>query len=143
MNSPLASTPSIASRMRGKSGSYCAFTSTRGIRRTARKSRLSPLHDPIARQGEDQGDDCVLDVAEAVVEVLVAAPGSPARAGERERPDRRAERRQRDIAPELHAEDAGRNRDERPRERCHAAEQHGPVAPAVEPPLGPVELVTR
>ena len=39
MNSALASTPSIASRMRGRSGSYCAFTSTSGIGRTIRQSR--------------------------------------------------------------------------------------------------------
>src|SRR4051794_2737711 len=103
MKSAPASTPSIASRMRGSSGSYCAFTSTSGIGRTARKSRgTNPAEDPGRQQDEDQDDDRVFDVAEVVVETRVAAAGAPADPGEGERPDRRPDGGQRHVAPEGH-----------------------------------------
>src|SRR6266508_3537555 len=143
MNSPLASTPSIASRMRGKSGSYWSFTSTSGIGRTIRKSRASALEDQIGRQCDNCDDHRVLDETEVVVEVLVAPSGAPADAGEGKGPDCRADGRQQDIAPEGHSEDAGRNRDERPDDRGHPADQHRQVVPAVEPALRPIELVAR
>src|SRR6266545_2290356 len=143
MNSPLASTPSIASRMPGKSGSYWSFTSTSGIGRTIRKSRASALEDQIGRQCDNCDDHRVLDETEVVVEVLVAPSGAPADAGEGKGPDCRADGRQQDIAPEGHSEDAGRNRDERPDDRGHPADQHRQVVPAVEPALRPIELVAR
>src|SRR3954462_16044046 len=94
MNSALSSTPSIASRIRGRRGSYGAFTATSGIGRTASKSRGTyPSVDPKNGQEEDGEDDDVLDVAEVVVETLVAGPGGPAEAVERAGPDHRADRR--------------------------------------------------
>src|SRR3954471_17509367 len=114
MNSALSSTPSIAARIRGRSGSYCAFTSTSGIGRTASKSRGTyPSVDPKNEQEEDGEDDDVLDVAEVVVETLVAGSGGPADAGEREGPDRRADRREHYVASEGHLEHPGRDGDER------------------------------
>src|SRR6266545_539129 len=58
MNSPLASTPSITSRMRGRSGSYCALTSTSGIGRTVSKSRRpNSAHYEIQEESQDPGRD--------------------------------------------------------------------------------------
>src|SRR5262245_15408782 len=111
MKSALASTPSIASRMRGSSGSYCAFTSTSGIGRTVGKSRgPQSTVDPKRQEEEDYDDNGIFDVAEIMMEALVASAGGPANARERERPDRRADGGQHRIAPERHLEDTGGNR---------------------------------
>src|SRR5215212_2103586 len=112
MNSPRCSTPSITSRMRGRSGSYCAFTSTRGIGRTASKSRLSAPQHQVGGQRDDGGGDRVLGIAEVVMETVIATSCAPTDTGEGERPERRADGGQGDVAPELHPEDPGRNRDE-------------------------------
>src|SRR5690242_1146151 len=77
------------------------------------------------------------------MEALVAAPGGPADAGEREGPDRGADRRKDRVPPEGHLEDACRNRDERTDHRRDASHQGGEVVPAVEPTRGPFELVVR
>src|SRR4051812_18027997 len=144
MNSALSSTPSIASRIRGRSGSYCAFTSTSGIGRTASKSRGTyPSIDPENEEEEDGEDDEVLDVAEVVVEALIAGSRGPADAGESEGPDRRADRRQDDVPPEGHLEHPRRDRDERANDRRDAADQHREVVPAVEPALGAFEVLGR
>src|SRR6478672_5761544 len=142
MNSAPASTPSIAWRIRGRSGSYCAFTSTSGIGGTVGKSRGTYLSvDPKGQEHQDYGDKGVLDVAEVVVEALVAPAGRPADARERERPDGRADRRQDRVAPEGHLEDPCRDRDERADHRRDPSDQDREVVPAVEPALGPLELV--
>src|SRR5688572_23946609 len=130
MNSPLASTPSIASRTRGNSGSYCAFTSTSGIGRTACKSRSSPAQDQIRH---DPGDHRVIHEAEVMVERLVAFPEAPADAGERKTPDRRPDQRQDRVAPERHAEDTGWNGVERPNDGSQPPHQNREVAPTLEP----------
>src|SRR5438128_1327442 len=101
MKSPLASTPSIASRIRGRSGSYCALTSTRGIGRTTREFRRAvPADQDIGCEGDHGHDDRVLDEAEVVVEPLVAPTGAPPDTREREAPDRRADQRQGGVATE-------------------------------------------
>src|SRR5436309_5254946 len=141
MNSPPTSTPSIASRMRGRSGSYCAFTSTSGIGRTAGKSRRpSPADDQIGGESENSRHDRVLSEAEIVMEALVALPGRVARPGDRKAPHRRTEQRQDGVAPERHPEDSRRNRDERTADRGHPPDPDGEVVPAIEPALGAVEL---
>src|SRR5256886_346340 len=142
MNSPLVSTPSIASRMRGSRGSYCAFTSTSGIGGTIRESRRPPpAHQQIGRETDDRGDDRVFHIAEVVVEPLVAPSEPVAHSREPEGPDRRADQRQHAVAPEAHPEDSRGDRDERPDHGRDAADQHREVIPAVEPTLGPVELL--
>src|SRR5580765_2819718 len=142
MNSASASTPSIASRIRGRGGSYWAFTSTSGIGGTARKSRGTQSSvDPEGQDHQDCGDNDVLDVAEVVVEALVAPSSRPADARKREGPDRRADRRQDRVAPEAHLEDPGRNRDERADDGRDPSDQDREIIPAVEPALGPLELV--
>src|SRR6266511_904927 len=98
MNSPLESTPSITSRMRGRSGSYCAFTSTSGIGGTIGKSRASAAKDQIHRESDDSGQDRVIHKAEVVVEGLVALAQPPADAGKCEAPERRADQRQDRVA---------------------------------------------
>src|SRR3954469_16188667 len=144
MNSALSSTPSIASRIRGRRGSYCAFTSTSGIGRTASKSRCTyPSIDPKNEQEEDSEDDEVLDVAEVVVEALVAASGGPADAGEREGPDRRPDRSEHDVAAERHLEDPGRDGDERADDRRDPAHQHREIVPPFEPTLRALEILGR
>src|SRR5215204_7129024 len=111
---------------------------------TGRGAGPSPVapdsgHD---EQENRPGDD-VLRVPEAVVEVLPLGAGRPAGARERERPDHGAGDRQQRVAAERHAEDAGRDRDERPHDRGHPAERDRPVTEAVEPRLGPMQSVRR
>src|SRR3954471_1954643 len=142
MNSPLSSTPSIASRIRGRNGAYCAFTSTSGIGRTIGKSRRpSPTEDQIRREGDNHDQDRVVHEAEVAMEMLVAGAGAVAGAREGEGPDRRADESQDDVAPERHPEDPRGNRDERADDRRHAPEQHRPGVPAIEPAFSPIELL--
>src|SRR5436190_17481049 len=144
MKSALASTPSIASRMRGSSGSYCAFTSTSGIGRTPGESRgTQAAVNPERQQHQHEGDDDVLDVAEVVMEALVAAPRRPADAREGECPDGRPDRGQDHVATERHLEDPCRDRDEGADHGRHTPDEHREVVPAVEPALRAVEVVAR
>src|SRR6266576_6720882 len=134
MNSPLSSTPSIASRIRGRNGTYCAFTSTSGIGRTIGESRRpSPTDDQIRRERDNRAQDRVVHEAEVAMEPLVAGADAVADAREGEGPDRRADQGQDDVAPERHPEDPRGNRDERADEGRQAPDQHGEVVPAVEP----------
>src|ERR671935_2820510 len=129
MNSPLASTASIASRRRGRSGAYWALTSTSGIGGTGRKSRSSPSQSQICGDDDHGDDDCVLHVAEVVVEVFVAPAGAPADACKRKGPDRRADGRQQRVRPERQAEDPRGERGERG--------SAGGATPPTGGPLGP------
>src|SRR5512133_3208850 len=96
------------------SGAYCALTSTSGIRGTSLQSiGASPTQDQVGDREEKSCNDRNLDETEPVVEALVAGAERPADAGEREAPDRRADQRQHDVAPERNAEDAGGDRYER------------------------------
>src|SRR5689334_24718872 len=132
MKSAPASTPSIASRMRGKNGSYCAFTSTSGIGRTARKSRgPDAAIDPERQQNEDYDHNGVFHVAEIVMEALIAPPRGPADPGECERPDRGTDRREDRVPNEGRLEDPCGDGDERADDGGHAPDQDGEVVPAV------------
>src|SRR6266516_6975936 len=142
MNVPLSSTPSIASRIRGRSGSYWALTSTSGIGRTAAKSRLSPPANYEKRcEHENSGNRRIIRKSEIAVEGLVAAAEPPANRRNGKAPDGRPDQREHGVAPKPHAEDPGRNRAEGAHDRSQPADEHGKVVPAVEPPLGPLELV--
>src|SRR5262245_53917692 len=144
MKSAPSSTPSIASRIRGKSGSYCAFTSTSGIGSTAPKSRDTyPAVDQKRHQDQDCGDKRIFDEAEIVVEALVAASGGPAEPGEREGPERRADRRQHRVADERRLENPCRDRDERADHGSDTSHQDRQVLPALEPAFGTFELGMR
>src|SRR6266487_3898025 len=142
MNSPLVSTPSIASRIRGRNGSYCALTSTSGIGRTARKSRrpYSP-HDQVRQERRDRGGHSVVGEAEVTVKTLVARAEPVAGSRERTGPDRRSDQRQHAVAPQGHPEDPGRDRDEGPDHGSETADQDREIVPAVEPTLCPIELL--
>src|SRR5262249_59493628 len=133
MKSELSSTPSIAARMRGSSGSYCAFTSTSGIGRTAGESRgPQATVDPKRQQDQDCGDNGVLEVAEVVVEALVAASRGPADPGECERPNRRADGREQCVPRERRLEHSRRDGDERANDGSNTANEGGEVLPALE-----------
>src|SRR5678816_1063599 len=109
MNVPLWRTPSIAARIRGSTGSYCALMSTSGIWRTTGESRRPPSpHQKPDDRGDHGRDDDVVDEAEVMVEGLVALAESKADACEGEGPDGRTDERQDGVAPERHPEDAGR-----------------------------------
>src|SRR5215471_16646063 len=137
-------TPSIASRMRRNSGSYCAFTSTSGIGSTAPKSRDTyPPVDQKGQQDQDCSDKRIFDKAEIVMEALVAPSGGPADPGEREGPDRGADRRQHRVADERRLENPCGDRDERADHGSDAADQDRKVLPALEPAFGAVELCLR
>src|SRR3954469_21316867 len=150
MKSALASTPSIASRMRGSSGSYCAFTSTSGIGRTPGKSR-----GEIEQAEGDSGDH---EIIEVFADSVVFRPDRPADPGKAETEDGAADRREAEEAEERHPADPRRNCDERadapgPGARRappgnsaeqadagrHEAPRHRHAAKAVEPALGSVE----
>src|SRR5215217_6012425 len=143
MNSDDSSTESNRSRSCSISGAYCALTSTSGIR-TARKATGAPAaDDQIDDPDHDRRSDDVVDVAEALVERLPARSECVADPGEDDAPDRRPDRRKHGVAEERRTEDARGDRDERSRDRGDPADEHGPVAPAVEPPLGVLEPVRR
>ena len=77
----------------GISGAYCALTSMSGIVGTAiHFSGPQPPPSQVRRQQENACNDDVFGVFERVVEVLVAGAERVARPGDREGPDRRADR---------------------------------------------------
>src|ERR1700751_3621665 len=133
-----------AARSRGISGPYSALTSTSGIVCTRRHfSRSQPPVDQIRQRDQDARNDRVLDVVEAVVEAAIALAVPVARAGEGERPDRRAHEGQHRVDPERHLEDSGRDRDEGADNRSDPADEDAERPPAVEPRLGSVEACGR
>src|SRR2546423_11532205 len=142
MNSPLSSTPSIASRMRGSSGPYWAFTSTSGTGGTVSKSRgLAPPDQEIRHEREHGRHRRIVGEAEVVMNGRVASPRGPADTREREAPDGGADQGQQRVAPERNAEDPGRNGDEGAHHGRHPADEHSQVVPAIEPALGTLQLV--
>src|ERR1700757_3067408 len=95
MNRSLSSTSRNAASSRGISGSYSARTSTRGIVCTrGHFSHSDPTVDQIRQRDDDAQGDCVLDVAEVVLEAVVARAEAVADADEGERPDRRPDQSQ-------------------------------------------------
>src|SRR6185436_17441196 len=142
MNVPDSSTSANAAWRRGISGAYCALTSTSGICGcTTRQSRGPPAVPEIGGAEDEQPEHGVVHVVERVVEALPVRAERPPDAGEPEAPDGRAGNRQERVAAERHLEHPGRDRDERPKHRRDAAEGHDPVAPALERPLGSLELL--
>src|SRR5215470_3433838 len=113
MKSLPSSTSRKAASSRGISGSYSARTLTRGIVCTRRHfSRSHPPVDQIRQPGDYGQDDRVLDVAEVVLETLVARAEAVADADEGERPQSRTHQCQAEELQERHLEQSGRNRDE-------------------------------
>src|SRR5262245_48653917 len=101
-----------AASSRGISGSYSARTSTRGIVCTRRHfSRSHPSVHEIRHHSYDAHHDCVLDVAEVVLEVVVARTEGITDADEREGPHGRAHEGQNHELGERHLEQPSRNRD--------------------------------
>ena len=74
-----------------------------------------------------------------MVEVLPALAGGPARAGEREAPDRRPREGEQRVADERRLHDSRRDGDERADDRRQPSEEDRPVLPALEPALRAVE----
>src|SRR4029079_15232958 len=131
---PLPSrTSRTAASSRGISGSYSARTSTRGIVCTrGHFSHSDPAVHERRQRGDDPYDDRVLDVAEVVLEALVARPEGIADADEGERPERRPDQRQAEEARERHLEDPRRNRDEGTDHGRHRPDEHPGPVPALE-----------
>src|SRR5205823_3238854 len=141
MNVPDSTTSPMRSWICGIRRSYCALTSMRGILGTGVESRRASFPYQVQHQEQSSCHDDHVDVVERVMEMLVALAHCPADRGEREAPQGRARDRQERVAPERHPEDPGRNRDEGPHDRGHPPEQHGPIVPAVEPALRPLETL--
>src|ERR1051325_1160611 len=140
MNSPLVSTASTGSPLRGREGAYCAFTSTSGIGGTIGKSRRPPPpHQEPDPEEDHRRNDGDLDEAEVVMEALVARAEPIANSGEGECPHRGADQGQDRVAPERHPEDPGGDRDEGPDHRRDPSDQDRELVPAVEPALRPAE----
>src|SRR5262249_10842726 len=95
----------------------------------------------ITHHEDERRDQHVLDVLEPVMEAVPARAEPPADPGEEEAPREAADRGQHDVAPEGRLEAPRRNGDEGPHHGRHPAEQHRLVLPALEPLLGPVELL--
>src|SRR3954452_1786235 len=142
MKAPDSRIPANASFSCEVSGAYCALTSTSGIRGTPLQSiGPSAPYDQVGDADENSCNDHDFGVSELVVEALVARAERPADAREGEAPDRRADQRQGDVAPERDAEDPSGDRHEGAHDGGDAADEHGPVVVAVEPRLGPPELL--
>src|SRR5438874_4750925 len=144
MNCSLSRTSRNAASSRGISGSYSARTSTRGIVCTRGHSsrRPSPVHQ-IRQPDDDACHDRVLDVAEVVLEVVVALAERVTDAHEGERPDGRAEESQAEELRERHLEQPRWNRYERAEDGRDRPDQHTGPAPAPEPRVRPVEPIRR
>ena len=96
-------------------------------------------HERRARHDDDED----VDVAERVVDAVVAAPERPPGRGEAEAPDRRSGERQPGVLAEREAQRAGRDRDERAHERGDAPEEYRPAPVAIEPGLSPIKVQVR
>src|SRR4051812_32424222 len=131
MNSALPRTSSIASRMRGSNGAYCALTSTSGIGRTAEESR-----GQIDQAEGDGGDHGVIEV---LADAVVVRANRPADGRQAETEDRAPDRRQHDETGQRHAPDSGWYGDERADARGHEADRDGDPAEAVEPAPSAIE----
>src|SRR3954465_614157 len=138
MNGPESAPAAIRSWICGIRRSYWALTLTSGVSGT---TGLESREPPEYQVQHEQRGSCQEREVEGVVKTLVVAAEGVTGAGQREGPDRRPERRQPEIRPERHAEDAGRNRDERAHDRRDPAEQDGPAVVPVEPALRPAEAL--
>src|SRR2546427_5662237 len=111
MNRPDSRTSAKTRRSSWIRGAYCALTSTWGIGGTASQCRRPAFSDKQSCcKRQDSGGDCVVDEAEVPVEGLPAPADPPADTGERERPGRGADERQRNVAVEPHPEHSGGER---------------------------------
>src|SRR5436190_6638508 len=128
----------------GIRGSYCALTSTSGIVCTAGHSSCTyPAIKEIRREHDDACDDRVIRIAQVVVRMRVGAAERPPGGSQPEAEDRAAEQREDEELAERDAHDPGGDRDEGADDGQGEAERDGPVAEALEPALGPVELRVR
>src|SRR5437899_9085588 len=131
-----------AASSRGISGSYSARTSTRGIVCTrGHFSRSHPSVHQIRQRGDDPHHDRVLEVAEVVLEALVARAEGIADADEGERPQGRAHQGQAEELRERHLEQPRRNCDEGAEDGGDGPDQDTGPAPAPEPRIGSVEAL--
>src|SRR5438309_11996805 len=141
MNSPLSSTPSIASRMRGKSGSYWALTSTSGIGRTPAKSSSSPSSG--YEKCDREQDECNDRVVESASHAVVVRSHGPADAGEPEAEDGTPDQCESEETSERHAAETGRDRDEGTDSGRHETDGHRHRPEAVEPASSALEAFRR
>src|SRR5262245_24929392 len=109
--------------------------------RTFGAARAPPAPEDPDCEEHDECEHHVVDVAEAVVEVVPAASDREADACEREAPDRRTRQREHGVTPDGHPKDTGRDRAERAHEGRETPEKHRSVAPAFEPALRPLQLL--
>src|SRR2546428_4897262 len=118
MKVPDSSTSSMRFLSSGSRGAYCALTSTEGIFGTRGQSSGAPAaEDPVGRSEQNSYNDRDLQVAQFVLQPVIAGSERPAAAGEAEAEGRAAEHRPRQEAREIHLRDPGRDRDERAQNR--------------------------
>src|SRR5437588_8453695 len=129
MKTPASSTSARRAFTSGRSGAYCALTSTSGIGRTASESSRAPAQHKPWRGSDDGERDRVVDEPEVAVEALPAPADRPPDAGEREAPERGAQQRQDRVARDPHPEDPGGDRDERADDGRDPADEDSPVIP--------------
>src|SRR3954469_6600693 len=101
MNCPLSSTSANLASSSERTEANWALTSTSGICCTV--PHFSDVEE-IRREYENACNDQIFDVLEVVMEAGVTRPQSVARAGERERPDRRPDQGQERVRRERHPE---------------------------------------
>src|SRR3954452_19565485 len=128
------STPSAIAWPRG------SLSAGRGIgRRLGLPSPPPPAEDEVDDADDDGGEHRGGDVPQRVLPFVPARPDLVADKREQEHPRDAAQHGVEREAPERHPGDAGGQRDERPHDRQHAAEEHRPGSPALEPPVGAVD----
>src|SRR5437762_8530843 len=135
MNSALSSASANSDFSSSCSGAYCALTSTSGIFGTSTHPS-SPSVEEIRDDEDDSGNYHIVQVAQRMPRVRVARAERPAGAAEREAEHCDPDGGERQEAPEGHAEDPCRNRDERPQHRPREAARHAPAPLPLAPPLG-------
>src|SRR5204863_2707046 len=108
-------------------------------RRLGPPSPPPPADDEVDDADDDGGEHRVVDVPEGVLPLVPARADLVTDEGEEQHPGDAAEHGVEREAPERHPGHARRQRDEGANDRQHAAEEHRPGAPALEPPVGAVE----
>src|SRR5712691_6158520 len=106
-------------------------------------SSTAPPNERVGREQQNSCNDSDFDIAEVVVEALVARAEAPADTGESEAPERGACEREDRVAREPDAEDARGNRGKRPHDGCDPPDEHSPILVTVEPTLRASEVCRR
>src|SRR3954469_14730128 len=120
--------------------SFRLASGRRRIRRGLGRALAPAAHDQQRDPEDDQRDDRIVDVVQAALPLLPVRADLLADERQQEDPRQAAGDREGGEAPERHLRHPGRERDERADDRQHSREEHGRVAVAGEPAVGPLQV---